>query len=102
MVYKEEAFKKFDALMNEIELRIIKSVFSISANTQVQVERIDDSKLEVQSTEVENMKIGWNQAAQTNPQKAPPTLPPSNPLFNKPQGQKGFRQVSQKKNKIRV
>ena len=57
MVYKEEAFKKFETLLSQIELRIIKSVFGISVNTEVTVTRIDDSKLEVRSTEVENMKI---------------------------------------------
>jgi len=102
MVYKEEAFKKFESLISEIEIRIIKSVFSISAQTEVRIERIDDSKLEVKSTEVENLKIWGNGWIQNTPQKAPPRPTPWNPLFNKPQGQKGFRQISQKKNKIRV
>lgn len=57
MVYKEQAFKKFDALMSEIEFRVVKSVFSINPNTQIQVQRIDDSKLQVQSSDVETMKI---------------------------------------------
>lgn len=99
MVYKEEAFKKFENLLSEVELRIVKSVFGISVNTQVQITKIDDSKLTVQSTDVENMKMQapvWQ--APESPQARP--APTWNPLFAQPQ--KGFRQPSKKKNKIRV
>jgi len=91
MVYKEEAFKKFEDLLSEIELRVVKSIFSIDAKTKISVSRVDDSKLQVQSTDVENMKI-WDsikKVASTPTQK-------QNPLFAQPQQQKP------KKNKIRV
>ncbi len=100
MVYKEKAFDKFKDLLSEIELTIVKSIFSINANTQVKVVRIDDSKLQVQSTDIENMKI-WDsvvKSTQDTPQQKAPNW--GNPLFARPQ--KGFRQVSQKKKKIRV
>jgi len=100
MVYKEEAFKKFENLLSEIELRIIKSVFSISANTEVKITRIDDSKLEVKSSEVENMKIWGNPQVQTPPKATPKAT--WNPLFAQPRGQNWFRKPSTKKNKIRV
>jgi preprotein translocase subunit SecA len=57
MVYKEEAFKKFKALIDEIELRIVKSVFAITPATEVQISRVDDSTLQVSSSEIENMTI---------------------------------------------
>ena len=97
MVYKEEAFKKFENLLGEINLTVVKSIFSINPETQIKVVRVDDSKLEVQSTDVENMKI-WGGTEK----KAPSQTQTSwwNPLFNQPQ--KGFRQPSTKKNKIRV
>jgi len=57
MVYKEEAFRKFETLLSEIELQVVKTVFAINANTEIKVVRVDDSKLEVKSSDVENMKI---------------------------------------------
>jgi preprotein translocase subunit SecA len=57
MVYKEEAFRKFETLLSEIELQVVKTVFAINADTEIKVVRVDDSKLEVKSSDVENMKI---------------------------------------------
>ena len=57
MVYKEKAYHAFHDLLAEIELRSIKSIFAIDINTQIRVERVDDSKLEVHSSRVEDMKI---------------------------------------------
>ena len=57
MVYKEKAFDKFKDLLAQIELTVVKSIFSINVNTQIKVKKIDDSKLQVQSTDVESMKI---------------------------------------------
>jgi preprotein translocase subunit SecA len=55
MVYKEKAFDKFRDLLSEIEFKTLKAVFSINPDTQIIVQRIDDSKLQVQSTDIENM-----------------------------------------------
>ncbi len=57
MVYKEKAYDTFKSLLSEIEFRVVKSIFSIEENTQVSVHRVDDSKLQIQSTDIENMKI---------------------------------------------
>jgi len=67
MVYKEEAFKKFEILLSEIELRVVKSIFSINAQTQVEIKRVDDSKLQVNSSEIENMGMGNNQETNNSP-----------------------------------
>jgi len=101
MVYKEEAFKKFENLLSEIELRVVKSVFGINENTKIQIKRVDDSKLQVQSTDVETMKIG--DSLKKNEPTAPKKQSQTNPLFAQPGwARKGFRQPSTKKNKIRV
>lgn len=49
MVYKEKAFQKFDNLINEIEYKVVKSMFSIRQNEQVVLE-------EPEAVEVENME----------------------------------------------
>jgi len=100
MVYKEKAFDKFHDLLSEIELKTVKAVFSINPNTQIEIERIDDSKLQVQSTDVENMKTAPKNTNSPNPLPQKPAVK-ANPLFAQPQ-QKGFRQPSTKKKKIRV
>ena len=100
MVYKEQAFKKFDALMSEIEFRVVKSVFSINPNTQIQVQRIDDSKLQVQSSDVETMKI-WDSLNTQNPSPAQ-NSPVANPLFARPTVRVQQKVPQEQKKKIRV
>lgn len=99
MVYKEKAFDKFKDLLWEIEFKTVKAVFSINPHTQIKVQKIDDSKLEVQSTQLENMKTPTPSQQNSN-QTPTQSTPKVNPLFRQPQ--KGFRQTSKKKNKIRV
>lgn len=98
MVYKEKAFDKFRDLLWEIEQNTIKTVFSITPNTQIRVQRVDDSKLEVQSSQVEDMNTQKAGSQETTPAQSHPK---GNPLFAQPQ-QRGMRQQSNKKNKIRV
>ncbi len=86
MVYKEEAFKKFKLLIDEIELRVVKSIFGITHQTEVTLTPVDDSKLQITASDVEHMKIGeWLSLSSES----------INPLFSQPQG-------SQQKQKIRV
>ncbi len=76
MVYKEGAYKKFKDLVDEIEFRMVKSVFAITPNTQVQITRVDDSKLQVSSTDIENMKM-WDESSNTSPTQSTQ----QNPIF---------------------
>ncbi|NDK10141.1 preprotein translocase subunit SecA [Candidatus Gracilibacteria bacterium] len=76
MVYKEEAFKKFKGLVDEIELRIVKSVFAITPATEVQIARVDDSTLQVSSSEIENMGVG-----QSDSPKNSGNTSQGNPIF---------------------
>lgn len=101
MVYKEKAYEKFQELLSEIEFRVVKSIFSIGEDTQVIVQRVDDSKLEVQSTDVENMQI-WDSKTQNAPQR-PTSSSNTNPLFNNPNTAPRQQQKTEhKKTKIRV
>ena len=85
MVYKEEAFKKFENLLAEIELRTVKSIFSIKVTTQVEIQAVDESKLEEQGADIDAMKMGDG------------ILPTANPLFVQPS-----QNSSVQKQKIRV
>ncbi len=102
MVYKEEAFKKFENLLWEIEFKIVKSIFAINANTQVTVSRINDEKLQISSTDVENIKIGDSIQKNIAPQKSGTKSSGWNPLFAQPQKQKDMQEMSIKKKKIRI
>jgi len=96
MVYKEQAFKKFENLLREIELRVVKSLFAINDSTKVEIKRVDDSKLQVHSTDVENMNM-----SQKNSSAPQTTIKSSwNPLFNSPR--QAQKQNATAKNKIRV
>lgn len=102
MVYKEKAFHKFEDLLSEIELRIVKSVFSIEADTEVKIMRVDDSRLQVQSSDIENMQIGDG----ITPQQTAPTPAQKssgwNPLFAQPQNPPAPQKSDTPKKKIRV
>ena len=49
MVYKEKAFEKFDTLIKEIEVHVVKSVMQLDAQVKIELKRVDDSKLQVTS-----------------------------------------------------
>lgn len=49
MVYKEKAFEKFENLMREIEIHVVKSVMKLDAQVKIELKRVDDSKLQVTS-----------------------------------------------------
>ena len=64
VVYKEKAFQKFDNLINEIEYKVVKSMFSIRQNEQVvleepeavEVENMEELVREFEEKEIENQK----------------------------------------------
>ncbi len=89
MVYKEKAFEKFENLLSEIDLRILKSLFSIKSDTQVQVVKVDDTKMQIQNWE-------WSQNHTTSPKQHSW----GNPLFAQPQTWPN--RAERRKKKIRV
>lgn len=57
MVYKEKAFEKFDTLMREIEIHVVKSVMKLDAEVRIELKRVDDSKLQVSSGNIDSPNI---------------------------------------------
>ena len=103
MVYKEEAFKKFDSLIGQVEYMIVKSVFAINPNTQIQIKRVDDTKLQVKSTDVETMKIGDGfQKKEVTQTSQPKQNSRWNPLFSQPQAKEKAKLQNTQKKRIRV
>ena len=96
MVYKEKAFEKFDTLIKEIEVHVVKSVMTLDAQVQIELKRVDDSKLQVTSG---NTQAWWveqiNKQAQINP------VSNWNPLFVQPNPQ-ARKSSNPQKQKIRV
>lgn len=96
MVYKEKAFEKFDSLMREIEVHVVKSVMQLDAQVRIELKRVDDSKLQVTSGNVWERNIKQNISS---PQQTP--ISSWNPLFAAPSRTPSQVKTSQKK-KIRV
>ncbi len=96
MVYKEKAFEKFDTLIKEIEVHVVKSVMQLDAQVKIELKRVDDSKLQVISWNTEST---WVKATQRKNQTS--WSAKSNPLFVQPWRQTWTTWHTQKK-KIRV
>jgi len=90
VVYKEKAYQKFSDLIDEIGYKVIKALFSIDKNTQIEQTNIDLNNLDVNEKEVENL---LNEIIPDNNKKSN-----VNPLFNNPNAWN----VDVKKTKIRV
>lgn len=93
MVYKEEAYHKFEALFQEIDSKIVKSIFAIGEIKQVELKEVDEGKLQVQSDDVDAQSMKKTAAVQAQ----------SNPLFAAPAPAKPPTKVKEKHvKKIRV
>ncbi len=104
VVYKEKAFIKFGDLMSEIEYKTTKAMFSINQISQVETTQIDESKLNINEWEMNQMLENFSELEQ---QKDNATL--ANPLFANPTSnqwikvaQKNMKNKKAKKQKIRV
>ncbi len=58
VVYKEKAFGKFEKLLNDIEYKIVKAMFSINQVSQIEQVNIDESLLEMNEEDFEKM-LNW-------------------------------------------
>lgn len=99
IVYKERAFEKFEDLINEIEYKVVKSVFSV--NKIVQIEQVDMSQWNLQ------ININWNNENSNKSEKKQNPLFASpqtkqNPLFNQTTEVKQKNEEKNKVTKIRV
>ena len=86
VVYKEKAFRKFQDLMDEIEYKTVKSIFSINQNN----EEIEQIEINPKDLEFENVSL-----QDSTKIKKDNISNNANPLFNNPSD-------SPKKTKIRV
>lgn len=91
VVYKEKAFGKFHDLVDEIEFKVVKWVFSLNVDTIIEQKRINDEALQVNNISIEN-----STEIPTSVRKLPKSS--WNPLFVQPQG----RSTPVEKTKIRV
>lgn len=96
VVYKEKAFIKFQDLINDIEYKVVKAMFSIWKNVQVEQVKINESDMNLSDSSVEEAtKIHKKQV------QAPIVNKNANPLFNNP-NQAPKTNTTNKKTKIRV
>ncbi len=54
VVYKEKAYNKFNTLMDELEYKVVKSMFSINQIQEVEQVEIQDNQIELQEVTVED------------------------------------------------
>jgi preprotein translocase subunit SecA len=72
VVYKQKAFEKFKDLLNELEYKVVKSIFSINPVTEVQQVKLDPKDLE------------FNDISLQTPKKVKKVTPKTNPIFQNP------------------
>jgi preprotein translocase subunit SecA len=77
VVYKEKAFEKFSKLINELEYKVVKAIFSVTQITQV--EQVDLSASDMQLNEVNIQDV-----TKIKGPKPTPAPKNSNPLFMNP------------------
>ena len=94
VVYKEKAYLKFSDLIDEVSYKVIKALFSIDKNTQVEQNWVSLENLDINEQELENMLNHIMPEEKENKKQNIPT----NPLFNAPDAWN----VNVKKTKIRV
>lgn len=92
VVYKEKAFEKFGTLINNLEFKTTKAIFSINNNMVIEQMSIDESDIVLNSEDIKKVL----QNLSNNPSQTTPSN--SNPLFAAPQKQWN----SNPKTKIRV
>jgi preprotein translocase subunit SecA len=100
LVYKEKAFFKFKDLIDEIEYKVVKWIFSVNINANIQQLSIDSNNLKVNENDLKNM---LNNLSRTRKQAKKSNVWASgwNPLFVNPENIYSNNQ-NNKKTKIRV
>lgn len=93
VVYKEKAFDKFEILINNLEFKVVKAIFSVTNNIEIEQIEIDESDFMLNSWEIEKTLNNfwsnwWNNEVKKQSN--------ANPLFVK------NNNIPTKKSKIRV
>ena len=89
VVYKEKAFGKFRDLIDEIEFKVVKALFSLNVDTIIEQKKIREEELQLSEVNLENIVNQFEDAAQESQR---------NPLFVAP----GSQNQNTQKTKIRV
>ena len=85
IVYKEKAYDKFLTLLDELEYKVTKAIFTVDPNTVVNVSGVNTDNLELNEEEVEKLLKNFNQSQQKAQAPSKPTWKyANNPLFNAP------------------
>ncbi|MFA5917057.1 MAG: preprotein translocase subunit SecA [Candidatus Gracilibacteria bacterium] len=80
VVYKERSFEKFDTLINNLEFKVVKAIFSVKNNIQIEQMNINESDIIFNAEDIEQTlntfaKEGFNNS---NPLFAAPTMTTNN------------------------
>ncbi len=78
VVYKEKAFDKFWTLINNLEFKVVKAIFSITNNITIEQIEINESDFVMNSTDIEKTLENFSK------QNTPTKQSNSNPLFVNP------------------
>lgn len=98
VVYKEKAFDKFDTLINNLEFKVVKALFSVKNNAIIEQVNIDDRDIILNDSDIE--KVLNNFAKWFNESSGQSIN--NNPLFVNPNIQWWWNNVNHNKTKIRV
>lgn len=97
VVYKEKAFRKFTDLISDLEYRVVKSIFTININMNIEQVKVNQDDLEFNEQDLNKM-LEWISSKKP---KAPTSNPNTNPLFANPNNAPKVN-TPNKKTKIRV
>ncbi len=99
VVYKEKAFDKFWTLLWDIEYKVVKAIYSVDKNTQVEQIKVDLNDLNLNEVELEELVNNLNLESKKQAQ----VQSNANPLFANPNANAQTQtKTSENKKKIRV
>ena len=78
VVYKEKAFEKFSNLINELEYKVVKAIFSVKQISEIEEIKLKTSDFKVNNSELEWMLKNFNEIKQEKKKNN------TNPLFVNP------------------
>ena len=100
VVYKQKAFEKFENLINELEYKTVKSIFSINKMMEIEQVELNTKDMEFKDVNVQDATKIQNQQQNAAQQQPVQVKSNANPLFNNPN--MSPQQPEVKKTKIRV
>jgi preprotein translocase subunit SecA len=97
MVYKEKAYDKFKNLMDELEYKVIKSLFSVKTISEVQIKELNQANFKENEAEFEQLLESFSEN-----KKPQPKTTNANPLFANPQNAPKQKSPAKKVEKKRI